>query len=103
MTESGKAQEPKGRAKEAAGAVRGDDEQRAEGREDQAEGKIRQAGEKVRDAVEDVKDAARAQAASRPRARRRTMKKTLYATLGMVTWKVGKATAGAGCATPGAR
>ena len=59
MTESGKAQELKGRAKEAAGALTGDDEQKDEGRADQAEGKIRQAGEKVRDAAEDLKDAVR--------------------------------------------
>jgi uncharacterized protein YjbJ (UPF0337 family) len=59
MTESGKAEELKGRAKEAAGAVRGDEEQKDEGRADQANGKVRQAGEKVGDAVEDLKDAAR--------------------------------------------
>ncbi len=59
MTESGKAQELKGRAKEAAGAVTGDDEQKHEGRADQAKGKARQAGEKLRDAAEDLKDAAR--------------------------------------------
>ena len=59
MSESGKADELKGRAKEAAGAVTGDDEQRAEGRADQRKGKARQAGEKVREAAEDVKDAIR--------------------------------------------
>jgi uncharacterized protein YjbJ (UPF0337 family) len=59
MTESGKAEELKGRAKEAAGAVRGDEEQKDEGRADQANGKVRQAGEKVGDAVDDLKDAAR--------------------------------------------
>ena len=59
MTESGKSQELKGRAKEAAGAVTGDDEQRHEGRADQAKGKARQAGEKLGEAVEDLKDAAR--------------------------------------------
>jgi uncharacterized protein YjbJ (UPF0337 family) len=57
MDESGKAQEMKGRAKEAAGAVTGDDEKRAEGHADQASGKARQAGEKLRDAAEDAKDA----------------------------------------------
>jgi uncharacterized protein YjbJ (UPF0337 family) len=57
MDESGKAQELKGRAKEAAGAVTGDDEKRAEGRADQAGGKARQAGEKLSDAAEDAKDA----------------------------------------------
>jgi uncharacterized protein YjbJ (UPF0337 family) len=59
MSESGKAQDLKCKAKEAVGAVRGDEEQKAEGREDQAKGKVRQAGEKVRDAAEDVKDAIR--------------------------------------------
>jgi uncharacterized protein YjbJ (UPF0337 family) len=57
MGSSGKTDEIKGRAKEAAGAVSGDDELRREGREDQAEGKLRQAGEKARDAAGDVKDA----------------------------------------------
>jgi uncharacterized protein YjbJ (UPF0337 family) len=57
MTESGKSQEMKGRAKEAAGALRGDEEQKDEGRSDQATGKVRQAGEKLGDAVEDAKDA----------------------------------------------
>jgi uncharacterized protein YjbJ (UPF0337 family) len=57
MDESGKAQEMKGRAKEAAGVVTGDDEKRAEGRADQASGKARQAGEKLRDAAEDANDA----------------------------------------------
>ena len=57
MGSSGKTDEIKGRVKEAAGAVSGDDELRREGRDDQAEGKLRQAGEKARDAAEDVKDA----------------------------------------------
>jgi uncharacterized protein YjbJ (UPF0337 family) len=57
MDESGKAQELKGRAKEAAGAVTGDDEKRREGRADQAGGKARQAGEKLGDAARDMKDA----------------------------------------------
>jgi uncharacterized protein YjbJ (UPF0337 family) len=57
MDDSGKAQELKGRAKEAAGAVTGDDEKRAEGRADQAGGKARQAGEKLREAAEDARDA----------------------------------------------
>jgi uncharacterized protein YjbJ (UPF0337 family) len=59
MSDSGKTQEMKGRAKEAAGAITGDDEQKAEGRADQAGGKMRQAGEKVREAAEDVRDAAK--------------------------------------------
>jgi uncharacterized protein YjbJ (UPF0337 family) len=56
MGDSGKMDEMKGRAKEAGGAVTGDDELRREGRQDQAKGKLQQAGEKARDAAEDVKD-----------------------------------------------
>ena len=47
----------KGRAKEAAGSITGDDELKAEGRGDQAEASIKKAGENVKDAVGDVKDA----------------------------------------------
>jgi predicted ArsR family transcriptional regulator/uncharacterized protein YjbJ (UPF0337 family) len=57
MGDSGKMDEMKGRAKEAGGAVSGDDEMRREGRKDQAKGKMEQAGEKARDAGENVKDA----------------------------------------------
>ncbi len=57
MSESGKAEEAKGRVKEAAGALTGDEQRKDEGRADQAEGKLRQAGEKVADAAKDVKDA----------------------------------------------
>jgi uncharacterized protein YjbJ (UPF0337 family) len=57
VTDSGKAQELRGRAKEAAGAVRGDEEQRDEGRRDQAAGKVRQAADAAREAVEHVADA----------------------------------------------
>ena len=57
MTESGKSRETKGKVKEAAGALSGDDDLKAEGREDQTSGKARQAGEKVRDAAGDLKDA----------------------------------------------
>ena len=57
MDESGKAQEMKGRANEALGALTGDEERTQEGREDQAGGKVRQAGEKLKDAASDVKDA----------------------------------------------
>ena len=52
-----KGEELKGRAKEAAGSVSGDDELKNEGRADQAESSVKQAGEKVKDAVDDVKDA----------------------------------------------
>ena len=47
-----KAEDLKGRAKEAAGSVTGDDELKNEGRADQAESSVKQAGEKVKDAVE---------------------------------------------------
>ena len=50
----GKADEVKGRIKEAAGALTGDDKLRAEGKTDQAVGKAKQA---VKKAVDKVKDA----------------------------------------------
>ena len=52
-----KTEDLKGRAKEAAGSVTGDDELKSEGRADQAESSVKQAGEKAKDAVGDVKDA----------------------------------------------
>jgi uncharacterized protein YjbJ (UPF0337 family) len=52
----GKGEELKGRAKEAAGAVTGDEETAREGRKEQRSGKLKQAKEKVSDAAEDVKD-----------------------------------------------
>jgi uncharacterized protein YjbJ (UPF0337 family) len=52
-----KGQDLKGRAKEAAGSVTGDDDLKNEGRGDQAESSVKQAGEKAKDAVSDVKDA----------------------------------------------
>jgi uncharacterized protein YjbJ (UPF0337 family) len=52
-----KAEDLKGRAKEAVGSVTGDDELKSEGRADQAESAIKQAGEHVKDAISDVKDA----------------------------------------------
>jgi len=51
---SGKADEVKGRVKEAAGAIADDDQLRREGKVDQAAGKTKQAVEK---AVDKVKDA----------------------------------------------
>jgi uncharacterized protein YjbJ (UPF0337 family) len=51
---SGKADEMKGRVKEAAGAISDDDKLRREGKIDQAAGKTKQAVEK---AVDKVKDA----------------------------------------------
>jgi uncharacterized protein YjbJ (UPF0337 family) len=47
----------KGRAKEAAGSITGDDEMKNEGRADQAESSVKQAGERAKDAVGDLKDA----------------------------------------------
>jgi uncharacterized protein YjbJ (UPF0337 family) len=46
-----------GRAKEAAGAVTGDEELKEEGRADQIEASVKKAGEKLKDALDDVKDA----------------------------------------------
>jgi uncharacterized protein YjbJ (UPF0337 family) len=51
---SGKTDVVKGRIKEAAGAVTGNDELRAEGKTDQAVGKVKQVAEK---AVNEVKQA----------------------------------------------
>ena len=51
---SGKTDEVKGRIKEAAGVLIGNDKLREEGKTDQAVGKVKQVGEK---AVEEVKEA----------------------------------------------
>lgn len=51
---SGKADEIKGRVKEAAGAIMDDDQMRREGKMDQAAGKIKQSVEKVVDKAKDV-------------------------------------------------
>ena len=51
---SGKSDELKGRVKEAAGTLTGDDELKREGQVDQAAGKIKQAVEKVVDKVKDA-------------------------------------------------
>ncbi len=56
-TVDNKGEDLKGRAKEAAGAVTGDDDLKNEGRGDQAESSVKQAGEKAKDAVGDLKDA----------------------------------------------
>ena len=53
---SGKGEELKGRAKEAAGAALDDDQLRTEGKIDQASGKVKQAATKV---IDKVKDAAK--------------------------------------------
>jgi uncharacterized protein YjbJ (UPF0337 family) len=51
---SGKADEIKGRVKEAAGAVADDDKLRREGKVDQAAGKTKQAAEKVVDKAKEA-------------------------------------------------
>lgn len=51
---SGKTDELKGRAKEAAGALTGDEKLKREGKTDQAVGKIKQHAEKVIDKVKDA-------------------------------------------------
>lgn len=51
---SGKAEEIKGRVKEAAGAITDDDKLRREGKVDQAAGKVKQAAEKAVDAVKNA-------------------------------------------------
>jgi uncharacterized protein YjbJ (UPF0337 family) len=52
-----KADDLKGKGKEAAGAVTDDNELRAEGKTDQSKASVKDAGEKVKDAAGDVKDA----------------------------------------------
>lgn len=51
---SGKADEVKGRVKEAAGAITDNDQLRREGKVDQAAGKVKQAAEKAVDAVKNA-------------------------------------------------
>jgi uncharacterized protein YjbJ (UPF0337 family) len=55
---AGKAEEVKGRIKEAAGALTGDDKLRAEGQADQAVGKVKQVATKAIDKVQEAADAA---------------------------------------------
>lgn len=50
--------EAKGRVKEAAGSVAGDDDLKQEGKEDQAEGNIKSAVDDATDKVKDVADSA---------------------------------------------
>ena len=51
---SGKTDELKGRVKEAAGALTGDDKLRDEGKTDQVVGKIKQQADKIIDKVKDT-------------------------------------------------
>ena len=53
---SGKSDEMKGRVKEAAGALTGDQKLKREGKADQAVGKVKQAVEKVKEKTEEVLD-----------------------------------------------
>ncbi len=52
-----KADDLKGKGKEAAGALTDDNELRSEGKTDQGKASMKDAGEKVKDAAGDVKDA----------------------------------------------
>ena len=51
-----KAEELKGKAKEAAGKATNDDELTAQGKADQGKSQLKQAGEKVKDAAKNVFD-----------------------------------------------
>jgi uncharacterized protein YjbJ (UPF0337 family) len=51
---TGKAEEIKGRVKEAAGAIADNDQMRREGKIDQAAGKVKQAAEKAVDAIQNA-------------------------------------------------
>jgi uncharacterized protein YjbJ (UPF0337 family) len=51
---TGKAEEIKGRVKEAAGAIADNDQMRREGKIDQAAGKVKQAAEKTVDAIQNA-------------------------------------------------
>ncbi|MGH3838991.1 MAG: CsbD family protein [Pseudonocardiaceae bacterium] len=51
---SNKAEQLKGKGKEAAGRATDDEQLEAEGKVDQAKGDIKQAGEKAKDAVRDI-------------------------------------------------
>jgi uncharacterized protein YjbJ (UPF0337 family) len=59
---AGKGEEVKGRIKEAAGALTGNDKLRAEGQADQAVGKVKQVATKAIDAAQAAADAAAAKA-----------------------------------------
>jgi uncharacterized protein YjbJ (UPF0337 family) len=59
---TGKGEEVKGRIKEAAGALTGNDKLRAEGQADQAVGKVKQVATKAIDAAQAAADAAAAKA-----------------------------------------
>lgn len=54
---SNKAEELKGKVKQGAGDVTGDEELRAEGEADETKSHFKQAGERVKDAAKNVKDA----------------------------------------------
>jgi uncharacterized protein YjbJ (UPF0337 family) len=52
-----KATELKGKVKQGAGEVTGDEDLQAEGKADETEGHVKQAGDKIKDAAHNVKDA----------------------------------------------
>jgi uncharacterized protein YjbJ (UPF0337 family) len=54
---SNRAQDAKGRVKEAAGSITGNDDLKNKGKTDQAKATLKNAGEDVRDASHKVKDA----------------------------------------------
>ncbi|MGX6962484.1 CsbD family protein [Vagococcus xieshaowenii] len=56
MTDRGTVDKLKGKAKEVAGDITGNDKQKAEGLVDQAVGKVKEVASEVKDKVEDVKD-----------------------------------------------
>jgi uncharacterized protein YjbJ (UPF0337 family) len=56
---SNKAQDLKGKAKEAAGSATGNEDLRRKGKADQTKAALKDSGEKVKDAVSHVKDAAK--------------------------------------------
>lgn len=60
MTDEHKGEEFKGRAKEAAGAITGDDDLKREGKADQASAKVKRGvdnvADKVNEAIDDVTD-----------------------------------------------
>jgi uncharacterized protein YjbJ (UPF0337 family) len=55
-TNEGRGQQAKGKAKEWAGKVTGDEEMEAEGRVDQAEGKGKETAGKVKDTAKEAKE-----------------------------------------------
>ena len=61
---SNKAQDLKGKGKEAVGSATGNEDLRTEGKTDQAKSSLKDAGEKVKDAGSKVKDAVKGNSSS---------------------------------------